>query len=844
MSWIADALATGLAATTFLVAFSSVRLRAERDRAVARSDNVTAELSRATVSGRAITDEEVVASADAFHEADRTDAIGSATVVITYGIAGFMMVLALVAGLRSGLTFSINPLEWTENTWAVLFFLAVQVTVVILGHRDYLWVGEDLTRRIGASALSKASAAIGFSRADAHDQALTLADHVVARLPSWPWAHAFRAHNLLQLGRDDEARSAVDQAIALDPKNSWWHIARAEILVRMSLFSDAMDDLDSLDQGLRRNAEVLTLRGGALYGLGRRAEALAAFDEAIKIDPVNPERRMRRGRVLLGDDPSHSQPGSPSDALIEILLDDGERIALDAVSRVGRGRLRERDAVSAVEDFDVVLGQRPDDAQALVWRGAAKLEAGDIDGANDDFDAARRLGASPRRIHSLRASAFSRTGQLARAADEYTKWIASGPASDTSDSAYFGRAMTFMQMSQYRSALDDFDVVTAQNPEHADALAHRAEALAFLDEAAASDAAFESALAKGVGMAHTFHVWIKTLLSRDRADRAQLVLERALDLDQEPVERGRLLSLAGSVYAANKLYRRALAAFDEAATLLPDEPEVAYRKGMCLADMGDKGGAIQSLQVPATKPNLLQYAALGTRASLHRSNGSFDLATADLNAAIRLAPEEPRLLVSRACLYMEIGDLDAALADLNSALIMQPHGASALQHRLQVRTALGDLSGAHEDLARLEPLIEPEYEVSLIRARADLAERARDWEQVAKQYRLLITRKGNDPNYLWHLAAAYVNAANFVDAEEIFKLLLREHGPSLENEASLAVVLSQQGKSQEAVQRFAKLRDVYGDEASDWVSRTLHAEILPSYDVVISDWSASAAPEA
>jgi len=833
MSWIADALATGLAATTFLVAFSSVRLRAERDRAVARYDNVTAELSRATVSGRAITDEEVVASADALHEADRTDAIGSATVVITYGIAGFMTLLALVAGLRSGLTFSINPLEWTENTWAVLFFLAVQASVVILGHMDYLWVGKDLIRRIGASALSKASAAIGFSRADAHDQALTLADDVVARLPSWPWAHAFRAHNLLQLGRDDEARSAVDQAIALDPKNSWWHIARAEILVRMSLFSDAMDDLDSLDHGLRRNAEVLTLRGGTLYGLGRRAEALAAFDEAIKIDPVNPDRRMRRGRVLLGDDPSHSQPGSPSDALIEILLDDGERIALDAVSRVGRGRLRERDAASAIEDFNVVLGQRPDDAQALVWRGAAKLEVGDVNGANDDFDAARRLGAPSQRIHSLRASAFKRTGQLARAADEYTKWIASDPGSETSSSAYFGRAMTFMQMSQYRSALDDFDVLTARNPEHAEALAHRAEALAFLDEATASDAAFESALTKGVDMAHTFHVWIRTLLSRDRADAAQLVLERALDLDQESVERGRLLSLAGSVYAANKLYRRALAAFDEAAILLPDEPEVAYRKGVCLADMGDTSAAIESLQVPASKPNLFQYAALGTRASLHRSNGSFDLATADLDAAIRLAPEEPRLLVSRACLYMAIGDLEAALADLNSALIIQPQGASALQHRLQVRTALGDLSGAHEDLARLEPLIEPEYELSLIRARADLAEREHDWEQVAKQYRLLIARKGNDPHYLWHLAAAYVNAANFVDAEEIFKLLLREHGPSLANEASLAVVLSQQGKSQEAIERFAKLRDVYGEEAGNWVSRTLHAEILPSYDVNI-----------
>lgn len=838
MSWIADALATGLAATTFLVAFSSVRLRAERDRAVARSDNLTAELSRATVSGRAVTDKEVVASASALHEADRSDAIGSTTVLITYGIAGFMVLLAIVAGLHSGLTFSINPIDWTANTWAVVFFLVVQLTVVILGHRDYRWVGEDLTRRIDASALSKASAAIGLSRSGDYQTALGLSDEVVERIPSWPWAHAFQAHNLLQLGQDDDARSAIDQAIALDPMNSWWRIARAEVLIRMGLFDDAMTDLDGLDQGLQRNAEVLTLRGGALYGRGLRAEALVAFDEAIKLDPANPDRRMRRGRALLGEDTSHPQLDSPSDALNKILLGDGERIAFDAVLRVGRTRLRERDAGSAIEDFDVVLSQRPDDAQALVWRGAARLEVGAVDAAEEDFDAARRLGVAARRIHSLRASALRRTGQLAAAIEEYSEWIDVDPSS----APFFPRAMTYMQLRQYELALKDFDAAVAKDPEHTDALAHRAEALAFLGDQEASDAAFEDALRKNTGTAHTFHVWIKTLLGRRRADVASLVLDRALDNENDENQRGRLLSLAGSVYAANKLYSRALAAFDEAAALLPEELEVSYRRAMCLADMGDTGAAIESLNSVASKPNMLQQQALRLRASLHQSDGAFDLAVADLNAAIRLAPEDGRLLTNRGVLRMEIGDLTAAEADLDSALALQPDTPSALYYRLQVRSSLGNLTGAYEDLARLEPLTDPENEVNLIQVKARLAESARDWEQASKEYRLLIAREGNKPHHLWHLAASYVNAGNFVDAEEIFKLLLREHGPSLNHEASLAVTISQQRRSEEAIERFAKLRAAYGGEASKWVAETLHADILPSYETVISDWMASAPP--
>lgn len=835
MSWISEALATGLATTTFLVAFSSVRLRAERDRAVSRSDDVTAELSRATVAGRAVTDEEVDAAAQALHDANRTDAIGSTTVAITYGVAAFMALLALIAGLRSGLTFTLNPVEWSEATWAVLFFLTVQATVVALGHRDYLWVGEDLTRRISASALSKASRSIGLSRSKQHAESLSLADEVVARLPSWPWVHAFRAHNLLQLGQTDEAKSAIDRAIALDPVNNWWRVARAELSVRLSHFSDAIEDLDSVDPGLRRNAEVLTLRGGALYGLGRRDEALAAFDQAIKIDPNNADRRMRRGRALLGHEPSHPQAASPSDALIEMLLDDGDRIALDAVSRMGRQRLREQDAASAIEDFNVVLSQRPDDADALAWRGAAKLESGDLDGANEDFAAADQHGAPPARLHSLRGEAYRRTGQWASAIDEYSEAI----AADTDTNAYFPRAMTHMRLENYGLALEDFNVVVSRTPENVDVLAHRAEAIAFLGDDSESDSAFESALSAGDDIAHTFDVWIKTLLGRNRPDQALLVLERALALVHQSSDRGRLLSLAGSVYSVNKLYRRALTCFDEAAALTPNGYEVAYRKGICLADMGDVHGAIDSLQGAITSPNPLQFAALASRASLYRSEASLDLALADLNAAVGLAPEEPRLLVSRGCLYMSIGDLDASVADLNSALILKPGSRSALHHRMQVRGMMGDTVGAKEDLERLEGLIGVDNDVLLTRARIAFATGARDWKEVAKQYRLLIGREGNRPDLLWQLAAAYVNASEFLDAEEIFRLLIREHGPSLSNEASLAVVLSQQGKSSEAISMFSGLRSTHGDKADKWVANTLHAELLPKYDKVIADWEAS-----
>jgi len=48
----------------------------------------------------------------------------------------------------------------------------------------------------------------------------------------------------------------------------------------------------------RRLADALTLRGVLLLRDGKRDEAVAQFDEALKLDPANEEARKNREQAL------------------------------------------------------------------------------------------------------------------------------------------------------------------------------------------------------------------------------------------------------------------------------------------------------------------------------------------------------------------------------------------------------------------------------------------------------------------------------------------------------------------------------------------------------------------
>lgn len=84
------------------------------------------------------------------------------------------------------------------------------------------------------------------------------------------------------------------------------------------------------------------------------------------------------------------------------------------------------------------------------------------------------------------------------------------------------------------------------------------------------------------------------------------------------------------------------------------------------------------------------------RAQLNRE---LDIALADCNAALKLAPDRAAYLDSRALVRLRRGELDAALADYDSALRLEPRMAWSLYARALAAARKGRAEQAARDRA-------------------------------------------------------------------------------------------------------------------------------------------------
>jgi len=163
--------------------------------------------------------------------------------------------------------------------------------------------------------------AIALHRTGDFTKALDLYNKELSRNPSGQ-LHYDRALTLWELGRGKEAIAGYDSAISLEPDLAAAHYNRATILQKLHHLPEALagfdealklqgdlnlawnnragvlkemgryqEALDSLDHVLvlRRDDRVLYNRGSMLFALERFEEAVADFEQALRINPKHPE---------------------------------------------------------------------------------------------------------------------------------------------------------------------------------------------------------------------------------------------------------------------------------------------------------------------------------------------------------------------------------------------------------------------------------------------------------------------------------------------------------------------------------------------------------------------------
>lgn len=474
-------------------------------------------------------------------------------------------------------------------------------------------------------------AALAASTNDLRDEALTLYragrfaealprfDAVLERHPNDSEALIKRGNVYLRLDRPSKALADFDRVVHRDPLNTSGHTDRAIALMMLGRLSEAeaafersirlweipLNGARGLGAGGRdavQEARATAYAGLAQvhHRLNRDDEALAEYDQALKIDPSDPNAHIGRGDVhrALGDfdraladldeavrlGPSYPRAFASRGRLLEDLKRDdaaesdySRALALDpnyAFAYRLRGGLRSRLGRNeeALADFEVVNRLRPDDAETLKDRGGVLERMGRHREALAELDRAIQIDPKNAKAYQNRGAAYNSLGRYEDAVADLDRAIDLDPKNA---GARTNCGLAYFMLGEYERSLEDLGEAVKLAPRNAIVHFNRGNVYAKLglrEQALADYRAVEEAdpkLLAAYGGAHQ----VFAEMSRDRmAHRVPTPRAAPASEAEARLAEGRSAQAAGD-------WPRALEAFDRAVAADPRRAESYIARG-------------------------------------------------------------------------------------------------------------------------------------------------------------------------------------------------------------------------------------------------------------------------
>jgi len=188
--------------------------------------------------------------------------------------------------------------------------------------------------------------------------------------------------------------------------------------------------------------------GLKLGSQGRLKEAIAEFDEAIRLDPNLSGTYNNRGIV-------YARLGQFQRAIQD--FDEALRLdPQDAVAYYNRATAYYHldQFQSAIQDLEEAIRLNPQDAEAYYYRGLSYVNLGQFQQAIQDFNQAIRLNPRFAEAYCKRGTAYIRLGQFQQAIQDFDQAISLDPQNAE---AYVMRALVYTLLNMDTEAQQDFD---------------------------------------------------------------------------------------------------------------------------------------------------------------------------------------------------------------------------------------------------------------------------------------------------------------------------------------------------------------------------------------------------
>jgi tetratricopeptide (TPR) repeat protein len=518
---------------------------------------------------------------------------------------------------------------------------------------DFGHAVDDFTR---ALEMRPEDADLYCRRAHAHWRGRNLEAAVAdfsAALQRSPHALDALANRGLVHAQNNDADAAIvdfTEALRLRPRDEVLLYNRGNAYFSKADYDRAISDYSETIRLDSRNLWAYGNRGKAFALRGDPARAIADFTRLLQLDPTNV--RALADRAL-----AHNELGQHEQALADfstaLQLEPSAPLHIDrGLLHVAANRLEE-----AIADFSEALALQPGNAHALVLRGNARADHGDLDGALADLNEAVRLSPEWGLAYHNRGNVYARRADFDLALADFDRAIALDPGHGA---AYFSRANVHAERGALDEAIRDYTTALGIDPDSSAAYTNRGNAYATLGD----------------------------------HERALADYNESLRLD--PADALTLCNRA-NLYAGRHDLDAALADYAEAIRLDPGNARAFHNRGNLLAEEGRFDEALADYSA-ALRIDPAFARALHNRGNIHAACGRLDEAVADYGEAIRLDPAYASAYYNRGNAYSDLGRLDEAVADFTRALELGPgHALDALANRGNAHRRRGDDAQALAD---------------------------------------------------------------------------------------------------------------------------------------------------
>ena len=425
-------------------------------------------------------------------------------------------------------------------------------------------------------------------------------------------------------------------------------------------------------------------------------QAIAIYDEMIRLDPESPKAYLRRGYAWVV----------------------------------------RQDFDKAIADYDTAICIDPDSAGPYLLRGTAWKELKRFDYALADVNEAIRLDPKFRNAYLHRALIWGQTQEFDKGLADCDEAIRLDPSYAPS---YSERGCIRMSKGNLTLALADFDEAIRLDPN--DAISYGNRGCVYVEQKKTELAFADFVESIRLNPNYPKPYYNRSLIHHSRSEWDLAIRDCNEAIRLEPTKasiyycRGRSFQLKGDNL-------QAIADFDKVLGLTPDDFNAYVHRGTAWANRNRWTDAISDFSnALRLKPENAE--TLDLRARCLFSISSFDLAIADASEAIRLEPgrasfhmHRGSILVSRSLKRDLKDDLNQAIADYSEAARLDPHDALLFTNR-----AIAFYNQKNFGLATLDAITADE-----LNPRQIAADHMKDVANLSKQAadRILVGR--NDEN--------------------------------------------------------------------------------------------------